>query len=156
MELFTNSSEGGHIHTRRYTNRKSSSLTSLSKPSLSSGKVLSSQFQAQKLSSPASSSQTLFIPLLINTYMSPAESSAALLYTLTHYSYYSKMTFYSLHILCPRACPSTIMILLRQLESLSLSLPSSHTKFSLLFVIMEPIIFIYSFTIEDYDVTVTI
>ena len=46
------------------------------------------------------------------------------------------------------------MILLRYLESLSL--PSSHTKFSSLFVIMEPIIFIYSFTIEGYDVTVTI
>ena len=37
----------------------------------------------------------------------------------------------------------------------TLSLPSSHTKFSSLFVIMEPIIFIYSFTIEGYDVTVT-
>ena len=154
MELSTNSSKGGHIHTRRYTNRKSSSLTSLSEPFLSSGKVLSSQFQAQKLSSLAPSSQTLLIPLLINIYMSSAESPAALLYTLTHYSYYSKMTFYSLHILCPRACLSTIMILLRQLESLSL--PLSHTKFSLLFVIMEPIIFIYSFTIEGYDVTVTI
>ena len=46
------------------------------------------------------------------------------------------------------------MILLRQLGSLSL--PSSHTKFSSLLVIMEPIIFIYSFTIEGYDVTVTI
>ena len=38
----------------------------------------------------------------------------------------------------------------------SLSLPSSHTKFSPLFVIMEPMIFIYSFTIDGYDVTVTI
>ena len=38
----------------------------------------------------------------------------------------------------------------------SLSLPSSHTKFSPLFVIMEPVIFIYSFTINGYDVTVTI
>ena len=38
----------------------------------------------------------------------------------------------------------------------SLSLPSSHTKFSPLFVIMEPMIFIYSFTINGYDVTVTI
>ena len=46
------------------------------------------------------------------------------------------------------------MILLRYLESLSL--PSSHTKFSLLFVIMEPIIFIYSFTIKGYDIIVTI
>ena len=46
------------------------------------------------------------------------------------------------------------MILLRQLGSLSL--PSSHTKFSPLFVIMEPMIFIYSFTINGYDVTVTI
>ena len=46
---------------------------------------------------------------------------------------------------------STIIILLG-----SLSLPSSHTKFSPLFVIMEPMIFIYSFTINGYDVTVTI
>ena len=46
------------------------------------------------------------------------------------------------------------MILLRQLGSLSL--PSSHTKFSLLFVIMEPMIFTYSFTINGYDVTLTI
>ena len=46
------------------------------------------------------------------------------------------------------------MILLRQLGSLSL--PSSHTKFSPLFVIMEPMIFTYSFTIHGYDVTVTI
>ena len=38
----------------------------------------------------------------------------------------------------------------------SLSLPSSHTKFSPLFVIMERMIFIYSFTINGYDVTVTI
>ena len=38
----------------------------------------------------------------------------------------------------------------------SLSLPSSHTKFSPLFVIMEPMIFTYSFTINGYDVTVTI
>ena len=46
------------------------------------------------------------------------------------------------------------MILLSWLESLSL--PSSHTKFFSLLVIMKPIIFIYSFTIEGYDVTVTI
>ena len=46
------------------------------------------------------------------------------------------------------------MILLRKLGSISL--PSSHTKFFSLFVIMEPIIFIYSFTIEGYDVTITI
>ena len=39
---------------------------------------------------------------------------------------------------------------------LSLSLSSSHTKFSPLFVIMEPMIFTYSFTINGYDVTVTI
>ena len=38
----------------------------------------------------------------------------------------------------------------------SLSPPSSHTKFSSLFVIMEPMIFTYSFTINGYDVTVTI
>ena len=37
-----------------------------------------------------------------------------------------------------------------------LSLPSSHTKFSSLFVIMELTIFTYSFTINGYDVTVTI
>ena len=37
-----------------------------------------------------------------------------------------------------------------------LSLPSSHTKFSLLFVTMEPMIFTYSFTINGYDVTITI
>ena len=40
--------------------------------------------------------------------------------------------------------------------SLSLSLSSSHTKFSLLFVIMEPMIFTYSFTIGGYDIIVTI
>ena len=40
--------------------------------------------------------------------------------------------------------------------SLSLSFPSSHTKFSPLFVIMEPMIFTYSFTINGYDVIVTI
>ena len=37
-----------------------------------------------------------------------------------------------------------------------LSLPSSHTKSSPLFVIMEPMLFTYSFTIDGYDVTVTI
>ena len=42
------------------------------------------------------------------------------------------------------------------LAGISLSLLSSHTKFSLLFVIMEPMIFTYSFTINGYDVTVTI
>ena len=46
------------------------------------------------------------------------------------------------------------MILLRQLGSLSL--PSSNTKFSSLFVIIEPMIFTYSFIIKGYDVTVTI
>ena len=39
--------------------------------------------------------------------------------------------------------------------SLSLSPPSSHTKFSSLSVIMEPMIFIYTFTIDGYDVIVT-
>ena len=34
--------------------------------------------------------------------------------------------------------------------------PSSHTKLFSLFVIMEPMIFTYSFTIDGYDVTVTI
>ena len=38
----------------------------------------------------------------------------------------------------------------------SLSPLSSHTKFSLLFVIMELMIFTYSFTVDAYDVTVTI
>ena len=38
----------------------------------------------------------------------------------------------------------------------SLSLPSSHTKSFPLFVIMEPMMFTYSFTINGYDVTVTI
>ena len=46
------------------------------------------------------------------------------------------------------------MILLHELGSLSL--PSSHTKSSPLFVIMEPMMFTYSFTINGYDVTVTI
>ena len=38
----------------------------------------------------------------------------------------------------------------------SLSLPSSHTKFFSLFVIMEPMILTHSFTIGGYDVTVII
>ena len=42
------------------------------------------------------------------------------------------------------------------IRSLSLSLPSSHTKFFSLFVIMESMIFTYSFTINGYDVIVTI
>ena len=46
------------------------------------------------------------------------------------------------------------MILLRYLGSLSLL--SSHTKFFSLFVIIEPMIFTYSFTIDGYDVTDTI
>ena len=37
-----------------------------------------------------------------------------------------------------------------------LATPSSHTKFSPLFVIMEPVIFTYSFTINGYDVTIMI
>ena len=45
---------------------------------------------------------------------------------------------------------------LAALAGISLSLPSSHTKFSSLFVIMEPMIFTYSFTINGYDVTITI
>ena len=45
---------------------------------------------------------------------------------------------------------------LATLVGISLSLSSSHTKFSPLFVIMEPMIFTYSFTINGYDVTVTI
>ena len=39
---------------------------------------------------------------------------------------------------------------------ISLSLPSSHTKLFSLFVIMEPMIFTYSFIIDGYDVIVTI
>ena len=42
------------------------------------------------------------------------------------------------------------------LARISLSPPSSHTKFSQLFVIMKLMIFTYSFTINGYDVTVTI
>ena len=45
---------------------------------------------------------------------------------------------------------------LAALVGISLSLPSSHTKFSPLFVIMEPMMFTYSFIINGYDVTVTI
>ena len=45
---------------------------------------------------------------------------------------------------------------LAALAEISLSLPSSHTEFSPLFVIMEPMIFTYSFTIDGHDVTVTI
>ena len=45
---------------------------------------------------------------------------------------------------------------LAALAEISLSLPSSHTKPSPLLVIMEPMIFIYSFTINGYDVTVTV
>ena len=45
---------------------------------------------------------------------------------------------------------------LATLAGISLSLPSSHTKSSPLFVIMKPMIFTYSFTVNGYDVTVTI
>ena len=45
---------------------------------------------------------------------------------------------------------------LAALAGISLSLPSSHIEFSPLFVIMEPMIFTYSFTINGYDVTVII
>ena len=45
---------------------------------------------------------------------------------------------------------------LAALAGISLSLPSSRTKFYPLFVIMEPMIFTYLFTIEGYDVTVII
>ena len=45
---------------------------------------------------------------------------------------------------------------LAALARISLSLPSSHTKLSLLFAIMDPIVFVYSFTIEGYNVIVTI
>ena len=38
----------------------------------------------------------------------------------------------------------------------SLCLPSSHTKLSPLLVIIEPIVFVYSFTIEGYNVIITI
>ena len=42
------------------------------------------------------------------------------------------------------------------LAGISLSLSSSHTKSSLLFVIMKPMIFTYSFTVDGYDATITI
>ena len=45
---------------------------------------------------------------------------------------------------------------LAALVGISLSFPSSHTKFSPLFAIMESMIFTYSFTINGYDVTITI
>ena len=45
---------------------------------------------------------------------------------------------------------------LAALAGISLSLLSSHTNSSPLFVIMEPMIFIYSFTINGYDVTIII
>ena len=45
---------------------------------------------------------------------------------------------------------------LATLVGISLSLSSSHTKFSPLFVTMEPMIATYSFTINGYDVTITI
>ena len=45
---------------------------------------------------------------------------------------------------------------LTALARISLSLPSSYTKFSPLFVITEPMIFTYSFTINGYDVTASI
>ena len=45
---------------------------------------------------------------------------------------------------------------LAALAGISLSLLSSHTKFSSLFIIMELMIYTYSFTINGYDVTVTI
>ena len=45
---------------------------------------------------------------------------------------------------------------LATLAGISLSLPLSHAKFSSLFVIVEPMIFTYSFTIEGYNVIVTI
>ena len=45
---------------------------------------------------------------------------------------------------------------LAALAGISLSLPSSHTKLSPLLVIMKPIVFVYSFTIEGYNVIVTI
>ena len=37
-----------------------------------------------------------------------------------------------------------------------ISLPSSHTKLSPFLVIMEPIVFVYSFTIKGYNVIITI
>ena len=46
------------------------------------------------------------------------------------------------------------MILLRWLESLTL--PSSHIKLSPLLAIMDPIVFVYSFSIEGYNVIITI
>ena len=45
---------------------------------------------------------------------------------------------------------------LAALAGISLSLPSSHTKLFPLLVIMEPIVFVYLFTIEGYNVIITI
>ena len=70
-----------------------------------------------------------FIPLLINTHLSPVESSISFTkHSLSLLILLTNGPHYSLHILHPWACPETIMILLRKLESLSL--PSFHTKFS--------------------------
>ena len=44
---------------------------------------------------------------------------------------------------------------LAALVEISLSLPSSHTKLSSLLAIMDPIMFVYSFTIKGYNVIVT-
>ena len=147
MELSTNPS-GGPIYTKGHTDRNSSSLASLSKPSRSSGKVLSSQFLVSSLETKFSSFQ------LTNTPHNPTHKHLSVPNRKPQQLYYTHslslpiLLEMSLIILYSQACLGTIMILLRQLESLSLSLPSSHTKFFSLLVIMEPIIFIYSFTIK--------
>ena len=61
-------------HTKLYT-RKDSSLNSLFEPPLSSEKVAEFLVFSQETKSPAPSSQTLLITLLINTYLLLVESS---------------------------------------------------------------------------------
>ena len=151
MKLSINASTNQQ-HTKTYTRKDSSSLLKLS---LSPEKSLSSQFQAQKLSSPAPSSQIFSCSSTHKHLLAPAEhSSSTTIHSHTLLILLTNDSLYSLHILYSRACHGTIMILLHQLRSLSLL--SSHTKSSPLFVIMEPMIFTYSFTINGYDVTVSI
>ena len=70
----------------------------------------------------------------------------------SHYSYYLKDPSL-LTIFMSMSCHHND---LAALAGISLSLPSSHTKLFLLFVLMVPMIFTYSFTIDGYDVTITI
>ena len=70
---------------------------------------------------------------------------------MTLSTHYSLLTTYTMFMSMPWHHNNLVA-----LAGISLSLSSSHTKFSPLFVIMEPMIFTYSFTINGYDVTVTI